>query len=690
MDPYAEEDKDLESKTIDIYQHLKINLNNPTPMCDCGGIPSLYCIPCKVSVCRNCTYDNHKTHILISKENSTLDENEVDKIFHKTEQSVISSEVLSKYPQLKEALKEDINKICQILHDKVDKMKKNKLNEIEHMFDNLQKNSNGLQNQIDSTKNNLREYFLKNKKFFGEEEGNMDEMNTLFLMNYDIFNIGQGKEKEIKTIIDILGEDYKNYQISNQLLGKAFSEEFDKILFGNNYSESLENEINSNLTLTANIKRDILINDEKYHPLAHFKSTVERVNQDHYKDINDRLEKYSKEIDSFKKKVYNAFLNNRTLKEIENEVATFEHTKSKGAENLFCQRKSENGSMTMSLRSRTEKPVFTFKSKEDVTLIEPLLKKYFAYLTIDLYGEFFKIATKELQSSHADLMIRMDPEQDDESDYAKVVEGTNTLIIYQKKTNRMIKKKLNLTRNPFGYTLFPTGSRCILIGKRVYISGGVDEKGEYPNVLIYDLETEKLKRIMDMIEPRSYHTMIYNDAFETLMVLGGECSNTVEIFDPMANRWQMLPPLNYPRANVYFHFDKPRGLMFALLGQEGKIVDNKFSDVIEVLDLTEFRKGWCKVDYYNRAEISLRKHMNIFPLSNCLLLAYGGETGRKTKRIACLINLMRYEIQKIDKQTSEQIAIASKKSPKLSNIMSNLNLSTSKVFTEPNNESYNN
>ncbi|MCQ2817011.1 MAG: hypothetical protein MJ252_07075 [archaeon] len=681
MDPLLKQDDEDDTKTIDIFQHMKINLNNPTPMCECECLPTLYCVPCKVSVCKTCTYESHKSHLLISKDTVKLNDSQVEKIFHKTEESFKGSDVFHKYAKLKQTLKDDLFKICQTLHDKVDQMKKNKLDEIEHMFDNLKVNVGALQDQINSTKNKLRDFYRKNRKFFGLENGNLDEMNILFLLNYDILNIGQGNEKEIKTLIDNITDDYKNYQISNQLLGKAISDEFDKILFGNNYNDSLENKINSNLNLSPSIRKDIMLNDEKYNPLSHFRSTLEKLNQDHYKDINDRLDKYTKEIDSMKKKIYASYCKNRALKEIENELAAYENTKSKGAENLFCQRKNANDSINMSM-TKPEKQIYFFNSKDDISLSEPLIKKYFAYLTIDLYGEFFKMETKELQSSHADLMIRMDPEKDEESDYARVVEGTNTLIIYQKKVNRLIKKKIPLSRNPYGYTVFPTGCRCILIGKRVYITGGVDEKGEYPNVLIYDLETEKLKRIMDMIEPRSYHTMIYNDAFETLMVLGGECSNTVEIFDPMANRWQMLPPLNYPRANVYFHFDKPRGLMFALLGQEGRIFENKFSDVIEVLDLTEFKKGWCKVDYYNRAEISLRKHLNIFPLSNCLLLAYGGETGRKTKRVACLIDLTKYEIQKIDKQTSEQIAIASKKNAKLSNIVSSLNLNNSKTMTD--------
>lgn len=682
MDPISEQIQESDTKTIDIYQHLKLNLKNTLPICDCETLPTLYCIPCKVSVCQKCTYENHRNHLLISKENSEINETEVDSMFQKTEDNFTTSEIFSDYERQKQNLIDEVERTCENLIQKILQMKKSKLDEIEHMFDNLHKNVDGLRQQINYTKKQLKDYYIQNKKFFNLEDGNTDETNTLFLLNYDILNICQIKEKEIKTIVENLSEDFKNYQISNEMLGKAMAEEFDKILFGNAYSESLENEINSKLNITSSIKKDIMINDEKYHPLLHFKYSVDKINQDHYKEINDRIAKYAKEIDRIKTKIFNSFISNKGLKEIEAEINTFENSKSKGAESLFCQRLGNNSISTSTIRTRAERQAekLQFKSKDDVCLKDPLIKKYFAYLTIDLYGQYFKMETKELQSSHADLMIKVDSDLED-SDYAKIIEGTNTIVIYEKKNNKMTKKALKLTRNPFGYTVFPTGCRCILIGSKVYITGGVDEKGEYPNVLIYDKEQDKLKRIMDLCEPRSFHTMIYNDAFETIMVIGGEYSNTVEIFDPLTNRWQLLPPLNFPRANIFFQFDKPRGLMFALFGREGKIIENKYSDVIEVLDLKDFKKGWCRVEYYNRAEISLKTHLNLFPLSNCLLLAYGGETGRKSRRIACLINLMRYEVTKIDKQMSEQIAAASKKSPKLSSIMSGLSLKESKTMS---------
>ena len=114
--------------------------------------------------------------------------------------------------------------------------------------------------------------------------------------------------------------------------------------------------------------------------------------------------------------------------------------------------------------------------------------------------------------------------------------------------------------------------------------------------------------------------------------------------------------------------------MYTLFGNEGKIVDNKYSDVIEYLDLTNIKNGWTKMDYYNTSEAKLKTLLKIFPLSNNLLLAYGGESGRHKKKTVCVINLTRGEITKIDKQLAEQLKIESKKSLKLNNIVSSLNL----------------
>ena len=143
------------------------------------------------------------------------------------------------------------------------------------------------------------------------------------------------------------------------------------------------------------------------------------------------------------------------------------------------------------------------------------------------------MAVKDLQSSHADLKIKLNEEEEEEFDTAKIIEGTNQVYIYDKKLQKMTRKILKLAKNPYGYTKFPYGCRSILLGDKLYITGGRTETQEFPNVLIYDRKTDKLKRIMDLNYPRSYHSLIFNDTFETIMVIGGEYCDAVEIFDPL-------------------------------------------------------------------------------------------------------------------------------------------------------------
>jgi hypothetical protein len=46
----------------------------------------------------------------------------------------------------------------------------------------------------------------------------------------------------------------------------------------------------------------------------------------------------------------------------------------------------------------------------------------------------------------------------------------------------------------------------------------------------------------------------------------------------------LLPDLNIPRSNIIYYSDGPRGILYTMFGNEGSILDNKCSDVIEFLD----------------------------------------------------------------------------------------------------------
>ncbi|MCQ2820053.1 MAG: hypothetical protein MJ252_22530 [archaeon] len=681
-------------KQLDIYQHLRINLNNQSKKseCECDGYPELYCIPCKTSVCKQCDYEKHKDHILLSRLNPEFTPKDIDEAFKETENTLTKCEIIEKSEKVKKELKRKVESITKLLQDEIQKMKQQKLDEIDGMFDCLIENSNNAKKKLEDLKTALKDYYKKTHKFYNiGQDANIDDYNSVFLLHYDLRYMAYQNEQTVKQITANMNDDAKNYQISLDLLGKEAKDEIKKVLFGSSYADSLENKVNAKLEINADIKKDISINDEQYNPVNHFKFSLEKLSNTDNKDITDRLMRYQEIDGRVRSTVFNSFTKHRNLRLVENELKVFENSKSKGADSLFCQRtiekKPENASesaenlQTLSKKEKAKKDnrLKFLLNENEVTLNLPMIKKFYAYLVLEMYEKYYKMETKELQSSHADLMIRVDPDQE-ETDYAKIIEGTNTVIIYEKGSKRVTRKNIELVKNPIGYTVFPVGCRCLLLNGKLYITGGKDETGEHPNVLIYDLEREKLKRIMDLNEPRCFHTMVFNDVFETLMVVGGENCDSVEIFDPLANRWLFLPCLNFPRADIKFHFDKPKGLLYALFGREGGILDNKYSDVIEVLDLADFKKGWCKVDYNNKTDVSLKRFLNVFPLSSCLLLAYGGQTARKAKRIGVVIDLNKYEITKIDRQMAEQISTAAKRNQRLSFIADNLNLNNASTM----------
>ena len=244
-----------------------------------------------------------------------------------------------------------------------------------------------------------------------------------------------------------------------------------------------------------------------------------------------------------------------------------------------------------------------------------------------------------------------------------------------------------MKKNPHGYTKFPLGCRSILVGEKLYITGGKDEFREYPNCLIYDKKTEQIKRIMDMKNSRSFHSMVFNEVFETMMVIGGEHNFTVEIFDPLTNRWQELPELNIPRAIPLFYFDEGRGNMYVLFGIEGDYQKPTYTDTIEILDLTEINQGWMKINYNNKARMDLKCFVNFYPLNDFLMLIYGGLESRQSKRDACIFNLVKDEMTKIDRNIMEELRSESKNNKFLNNIVMSVSRNsiadlkeTSKVF----------
>ena len=328
---------------------------------------------------------------------------------------------------------------------------------------------------------------------------------------------------------------------------------------------------------------------------------------------------------------------------------------------------------------------FTVQNKDDINLqTNPLLSKYFAYLTLSMYNKHFRSQSQELKSSHPSLLIKpsvhasLSADSDDDDiininnnsaeiiKFGKAIEGSNEVMLYEKKANKLQKRRLALNKNPFGYTKFPVGCRSILVKDNLYIVGGKDEHQTYSNVLVYNYKRNTLTRISDLNEGRCYHTLIYNEVFSTIMVIGGENCSSVEILDPITSRWLSLPELNVARSNSVFYFDKPRGIMYVMFGVEGGFTGGKYSDVIEFMDLTSITSGWMILDYKNRSQIDLRSYMNVYAINNDLLLLYGGVTFRNNTKSLAVLSLVRNEVNKISQKMLNSLRIEAKKNRQLS------------------------
>ena len=695
------------SKKIDIYQHLKLGIKNQYKNCKDNNDNVMYCIPCKISCCPECTLEEHKNHILISKSRYSLNEKNIDYIYDKLKEKIDDNNIFTNYQDVQNELIKQIEDMISKLKNQIEKLKNLKIKEMNNMFENFGKTINGLKNKIDKSKIDLKNYLSKNKKFFNlnneivqngspqkldlstpnknssrrnslkknskvnkqkqiKPMNNIDDNSSLFLIHYELLNLVElkGKEidKEVKSIISKV-EDFKKNQ--NDYISTLLNN-IENLFFGDyNLSKEEYNNIDD-----LNIKQ-IIDESSPTHPI---KLSIENLDKENFDEINKRMNQYNILFESFKKSVYDSVNKYGDLKDIDNYIHQFENntTKKDPDDILFSNRKS---SIKNARANKMELALLKskFNNKDEVTLNNDLLQKYFAYLCLECYEKNFKQDTKELQSSHADLMIKKNEDEDDSlKDFGKAIENTNMVMFYYRKNRQMIKNFIELTRNPIGYTKFPIGCRSLLIGDKLYITGGEDETQIYKNVLIYDRVNNKIKRIMDLNDARAYHTMIYCDVFETIMVIGGENCSSVEIFDPVMNRWLHLPYLNSPRANIIFQFDKPRGIIYTFFGNSGLITESNYSKDIEYLDLKDIKKGWIKLDYENKSGIDFKTYLNIVEINNDYILIYGGLVSRGCTREVSVLNKEKKLITKCDKKMLELIREVTKNSRRLSNIVGNL------------------
>ena len=680
---------------FNLHKHLKENLKFKDKQCKDGLTKkSLYCLDCKVSLCPKCkTYSSHNGHSLILKypyydcNDSLINENFVDlnKIFE------LNLDFLD-VNKVKKELTKLVNDSCKTLSDKLTELKKAKLKEIDSMFAETENCYETLKKNVDKMKEDIKIFLEKQKNFlcidinenpelndvltnlqdfgksnFGLVSSNKDGTNAIFLITYDLLKNTKNINDQIKYFINdikVNREKYiKDFTTKKNIVYEdmeKLQKEFEGCLnyqyLTNDFYKLIYDKISSYNDRIENMKRKIM---EKVNKKGNFED-VEKDNKVSGTKLNLKLEHI----------LNNQIVDQDEAKSILKTKKTFKRTLTSGSKGPFLTsprsgiKRLETGIYGERANIVRDK---VYNNFDEVKLDKEALQDFFAYEALNLVDEKFRIK-KSKKQQEAEFVF------DEDVDLAKPIPGKAEIQIYDRKTRNIIKKSVKFDKNKHKYLTFLTGCRCVLIKDKLYIFGGVDKENNITKVAwVYYIKENELKLMPEMLHPHAYHSVEFLEYYKSIIIIGGQNSGFCEIYDMKTGLWKDLPSLKIPRAHCILYLDKITHILYAFFGILGKIAEknNNFSDALECLEFRKLALGWQRVDYNNRADISFRTGINqMLPLNPEMILVYGGSSMREFVKKSAVYILPKQEMAKIDNRMFNEIREASKKSKKLSKILS--------------------
>ena len=684
---------------FNLHKHLKENLKFKDKQCKDGlNKETLYCLECKLSVCPNCPlYKIHNGHPLINKypyyicEESLINENfdEINTILE------INPDFLDT-KKVKQELIELVNTNIEILQNKIIEVKKSKLKEIEQIFDKSDNCVDILTNKVQKLKKDLKAFIEKQKKFFCIDITEKKDIENIKQNNPEANEVITNLQENSKTNTGLITTNKDN-------LNSTFLIIYDLLKNTKNINDHIRYFIND-----IRLNREKFINDfntkketiyDDMNKLqAYFDGSInyQYLTNEFYKIIYDKISKYEDQIENMKRKImdkvnkkgnfddvekdnkisgthlnlkFENILNNQLIDQDEAKSILTKSKKTTKRSHFYSGQKSlmKHVSGTISEDKLNSTPEKIYNNADEVKLDKASLQDYFAYEALHVVDKNFRIKKKKTSE---DFELNFD----EDNDVAKPIPGRTEIMVYDRKSMNMVKKSIKFDKAKHKYLNFLNGSRSVLIKDKLYIFGGVDKENTVTKVAwVYYIKENELKSMPDMLNPHAYHGVQFLDYYKSIVVIGGENCSSCELYDMKTGQWRALPDLKIPRANCILYLDKITHRLFAFFGILGKIAErnNNFSDALECLEFKKLALGWIKVDYNNRAEISFRTGINqILPLNPEMLLVYGGSSMREFIKKAAVFVLPRLEMIKIDNRTFNEIREVSKKSKRLSKILS--------------------
>ena len=681
-----------------MHKHLKENLKFKEKGCKHPLTKeSLYCLDCKQSTCKKCnTFSSHNGHSLILKypyyicNSDLINENfaNLNEIFD------LNPDFLD-VNKVKQELKKLVIDSCKILYDEITEIKNSKLKEIESMLQETEKCYDTLKQNVKKMKEDIKSFLDKQNKFlcidicesnieqesenivknlqdksktnFGLVSNNKDSTNAVFLITYDLLKNSQNVNEQIKFFVNdikINREKYlrdfnnrKNIIYENmEKLKSNFDGAINYQYLTNNFYKIIYDKISSYNDRIQNMKIKIM---EKVNKKGNFED-VEKDNKVSGTHLNLKLENI----------LNNQIIDEEEAKNILKTRKSFKRTLTTGSKGpILTTPKSSLRRLGTGVYGERQSIVRekVYNNIDDVKLDKDVLQEYFAYDALNLIDHKFRIK-KSKKKEETEIMF------DEDAELAKPIPGKTEIQIYDRKTRNIIKKNVKFDKNKHKYLYFLTGCRSVLIKDKLYILGGVDKENNIAKVAwMYYIKENELKPMPDMIHPHAYHSVEFLEYYKAIVVIGGENCASCEIYDMKTGIWRDLPSLKIPRAHPILYLDRITHILYVFFGILGKISEknNNFSDALECLAFRKLALGWQKVEYNNRTDISFRTGINqLLPLNPDMILVYGGSCMREFIKQSAVYVLPKKEMVKIDNKMFNEIREASKKSTRLSKILS--------------------
>ena len=699
-------DADKESKyDFNLHKHLKENLKFRDKQCkDVLTKETLYCLECKISTCPQCPlFKIHNGHPLIKKypyyicDDKLINENftDIDNIIKLNPDFLDSKKV-------KEELKNHVNDNLDILQNKLNEIKKSKMKELDNMFEKTEGCVEILKKKIVKIREDIKIFFDKQKKFLcidTNEDPNINENN------HKANQLMQNLQEDSKSKVGLITKN-------RDAVNVTFLITYDLLKNTKNINDQIKffmNDIRLNkekfLKDFTNKKNAVYEDMQKLLAAYNGSFNYQFLANDYYKIIYDKIAKYNEQIENMKRKIMDKVNKKGNLDDVEkenrilgthinlkfenilnNQLVDEDEAKtiiSKGKKGYRKTTSGSKGPLYTSPRSGVRVTTGTnvegdnnkmsvipekiYNNLEEVKLDQAALQDYFAYEALNVVNNNFRIKKKKKDEE-------LEMAFDEEIDLAKPIPGKAEIQVYDRKSMNIVKRTIKFDKNKHKYLNFLNGCRCVLIKDRLYIFGGVDKENNVTKVAwVYYIKENELKPMPDMLHPHAYHGVQFLDYYKSIVIIGGENSTFCEIYDMKTGHWRDLPEMKIPRAHCILYLDKITHKLYAFFGILGKIAEknNNFSDALECLEFRKLALGWHRVEYNNRAEISFRTGINqILPLNSEMLLVYGGSSMREFIKKAAVFILPKNEMVKIDNRMFNEIREASKKSKKLSKILS--------------------